>query len=196
MAQVSPAINEVQKVETASWNSPSQPPTPPDDNVDITITDSTPAPTLADAYSFTTEGDPHSELEYSERLTPTGNPLPSDPMLTVAFEEGADVARSPKGATKDNISQQAKRPRTSPDQDLQDPFPTQPSSFSPDEKRQNSQPAGKGGSKITVTVEGADLWHQFYQAGTEMIITRAGRWVMQLNENQIYLQYNPSKYLI
>lgn len=30
-------------------------------------------------------------------------------------------------------------------------------------------------SNIDVTLEGADLWHQFYSAGTEMIITRSGR---------------------
>ena len=29
--------------------------------------------------------------------------------------------------------------------------------------------------QIAITLEGADLWHQFFQAGTEMIITRAGR---------------------
>lgn len=34
---------------------------------------------------------------------------------------------------------------------------------------------GKADPNIVVQLEGADLWHQFYQAGTEMIITKSGR---------------------
>ena len=34
---------------------------------------------------------------------------------------------------------------------------------------------GKLDPNIVVSLEGADLWHQFYQAGTEMIITKSGR---------------------
>ena len=34
---------------------------------------------------------------------------------------------------------------------------------------------GKLDSNVVVSLEGADLWHQFYQAGTEMIITKSGR---------------------
>ena len=34
---------------------------------------------------------------------------------------------------------------------------------------------GKGDPNIVVSLESADLWHQFYQAGTEMIITKSGR---------------------
>ena len=34
---------------------------------------------------------------------------------------------------------------------------------------------GKADPNIVVSLEGADLWHQFYQAGTEMIITKSGR---------------------
>lgn len=35
----------------------------------------------------------------------------------------------------------------------------------------------KQNKKIVVSLEGAELWHQFYQAGTEMIITKSGRLV-------------------
>ena len=34
---------------------------------------------------------------------------------------------------------------------------------------------GKADPNIVVSLEGAELWHQFYQAGTEMIITKSGR---------------------
>lgn len=34
---------------------------------------------------------------------------------------------------------------------------------------------GKVDPNIVVQLEAADLWHQFYQAGTEMIITKSGR---------------------
>ena len=34
---------------------------------------------------------------------------------------------------------------------------------------------GKADPSIVVQLEAADLWHQFYQAGTEMIITKSGR---------------------
>ena len=34
---------------------------------------------------------------------------------------------------------------------------------------------GKGDPNILVSLESAELWHQFYQAGTEMIITKSGR---------------------
>lgn len=34
---------------------------------------------------------------------------------------------------------------------------------------------GKANPNIIVSLEAADLWHQFYQAGTEMIITKSGR---------------------
>ena len=34
---------------------------------------------------------------------------------------------------------------------------------------------GKLDPNIVVSLEGADLWRQFYQAGTEMIITKSGR---------------------
>ena len=40
---------------------------------------------------------------------------------------------------------------------------------------QEEQAAAVHNSKITATLEGADLWHQFYEAGTEMIITKCGR---------------------
>lgn len=36
-------------------------------------------------------------------------------------------------------------------------------------------PPGKQDKKIVISLEGAELWHQFYQAGTEMIITKSGR---------------------
>ena len=36
---------------------------------------------------------------------------------------------------------------------------------------------GKADPNIVVSLEAADLWHQFYQAGTEMIITKCGRQV-------------------
>ncbi len=173
MAQVSPAINEAQNVETASWNSPIQ----PVDNLDITITDSSPPPIgLAEAYSVTT-GDPPHELGCPEPLTSPGDPLSTDPMLASVLEGAAAVARSPNGHSKENeTSPRGKKPRTCPEESLQDAIPAaQPTSStsSPGEKRQSQ--SGNGESKVEVTVEGADLWHQFYQAGTEMIITRAGR---------------------
>ena len=34
---------------------------------------------------------------------------------------------------------------------------------------------GKLDPNVVVSLEGADLWHQFYQVGTEMIITKSGR---------------------
>lgn len=34
---------------------------------------------------------------------------------------------------------------------------------------------GKADPNIAISLESADLWHQFYQAGTEMIITKSGR---------------------
>lgn len=34
---------------------------------------------------------------------------------------------------------------------------------------------GKLDPNVVVSLEGAELWHQFYQAGTEMIITKSGR---------------------
>lgn len=37
-------------------------------------------------------------------------------------------------------------------------------------------PPGKQDKNIVVSLEGAELWHQFYQAGTEMIITKSGRY--------------------
>ena len=40
---------------------------------------------------------------------------------------------------------------------------------------------GKLDPNIVVSLEGADLWHQFYQAGTEMIITKSGRQVILAN---------------
>lgn len=36
----------------------------------------------------------------------------------------------------------------------------------------------KQNKKIVVSLEGAELWHQFYEAGTEMIITKSGRSVV------------------
>lgn len=35
---------------------------------------------------------------------------------------------------------------------------------------------GKQDKNIVISLEGAELWHQFYQAGTEMIITKSGRY--------------------
>ncbi len=35
---------------------------------------------------------------------------------------------------------------------------------------------GKLDPNVVVSLEGADLWHQFYQSGTEMIITKSGRY--------------------
>lgn len=36
-------------------------------------------------------------------------------------------------------------------------------------------PPEKQDKNIMISLEGAELWHQFYQAGTEMIITKSGR---------------------
>jgi len=36
-------------------------------------------------------------------------------------------------------------------------------------------PLEKQDQNIVIALEGAELWHQFYQAGTEMIITKSGR---------------------
>ena len=36
---------------------------------------------------------------------------------------------------------------------------------------------------IMISLEGAELWHQFYQAGTEMIITKSGRYVHTISKN-------------
>ena len=34
----------------------------------------------------------------------------------------------------------------------------------------------KQDKNIIISLEGAELWHQFYQVGTEMIITKSGRY--------------------
>lgn len=36
----------------------------------------------------------------------------------------------------------------------------------------------KQDKNIIISLEGAELWHQFYQVGTEMIITKSGRYVL------------------
>ena len=47
-------------------------------------------------------------------------------------------------------------------------------------------PPEKQNKKIVVTLEGAELWHQFYQAGTEMIITKSGRQVNYQSQIEQY----------
>jgi hypothetical protein len=37
-------------------------------------------------------------------------------------------------------------------------------------------PPGKKDPRIVIALEGAELWDQFFQAGTEMIITKSGRY--------------------
>lgn len=39
-------------------------------------------------------------------------------------------------------------------------------------------PAGKKDPRIVIVLEGAELWDQFFRAGTEMIITKSGRYVL------------------
>lgn len=176
MAQVSPAINEVQTVETTSWNSPARPSTSID-NLDVTITDSSPSPSIAEAYSVTT-GDTPGELGCPEPLTPTDNlgAQPSEPMLASALE-GTAVVNTPKDRDriKSETSQPSKKPRARSDESLGDvPLPAHPPPSPSEDRRQHSR-ASSHPSQVEATVEAADLWRQFYQVGTEMIITRAGR---------------------
>lgn len=39
----------------------------------------------------------------------------------------------------------------------------------------------KSDPNIKIALENAELWQQFHQIGTEMIITKLGRWVIQLS---------------
>ena len=96
MDQVSPALNEAQRIENSSWNSSSLPSSPSANE---------------ENNAFDCEAEKHSTL------------LPS-------------TSKSPG---------------------------------------QEEQAAAVHNSKITATLEGADLWHQFYEVGTEMIITKCGR---------------------
>ena len=62
------------------------------------------------------------------------------------------------------------------------PMPTQASNPPPaiEPPRKKSKTSG-GGSKygnVEVTLEGKTLWEDFYHRGTEMIVNRAGRWVL------------------
>ena len=43
-------------------------------------------------------------------------------------------------------------------------------------------PPEKQDKNIMISLEGAELWHQFYQAGTEMIITKSGRYTLYSNK--------------
>ena len=96
MDQVSPALNEVQRVENTSWNSSSLPSSPS-------------ANEESNAFECTPEK--HSSLLQSTSKSPG----------------------------------------------------------------QEEQAAAVHNSKITATLEDADLWHQFCEVGTEMIITKCGR---------------------
>lgn len=43
--------------------------------------------------------------------------------------------------------------------------------------------AGENIENIKVTLEGKELWDRFNELGTEMIITKAGRWVPSFNQD-------------
>ena len=47
-------------------------------------------------------------------------------------------------------------------------------------------PLEKQDQNIAIALEGAELWHQFYQAGTEMIITKSGRYILLFSPVSIY----------
>ena len=163
MAQVSPALSEVQPVETGSWNSPSQPLTSVD-SVEITVT-GPPTPSTADFYSFTTEGNE------SGRSKPRSIILPSDLGL---IEEDVESNSSPENAAESEIHHVAKKLRTSIPT-VNAVFEDAPRSVKPPPSSFDHAHSSNSSSKVVITLEGADLWHQFCQAGTEMIITKSGR---------------------
>ncbi len=47
-------------------------------------------------------------------------------------------------------------------------------------------PPEKQDQNVMVALEGSDLWHQFFQAGTEMIITKSGRYTRILHAIGVY----------
>ena len=163
MAQVSPAVTlEVQKVETTSWYSLSQPPTPTD-SIEITTEQTTDD-------IFSVEGNPPSESSDSEPLTPS-----SIRGYGMRNEEEIIVTSSPEQELESPV-RPAKKPRHLSSFSLAENIDIHVTPSNSKTSSSVKQQAKAGGSKIVVTLEAADLWHQFYQAGTEMIITKSGRW--------------------
>lgn len=76
------------------------------------------------------------------------------------------------------------RPPSSPDES-----PAPPTCAAPQSMRFGTYLLQEKQDKnIMISLEGADLWHQFYQVGTEMIITKSGRykkdWLWWKNYNE------------
>lgn len=163
MDQVSPTLNEVQKVETTSWNYSSQPPTPAK-SVEIT------SPDGAEVYSVAIDTNP-SCYTPSEHLSPGSNASGSSFDQAVNEETLSaheyNIGSSPKILQSSSLGREENFGGTS---SSSDGFATGISIQRPTVSN----------SKISVTLEGEDLWHQFYSVGTEMIITKCGRQVFDV----------------
>ena len=163
MDQVSPALNEVQTVETASWNCSSQSPTPAK-SVEITCMS---PPDGAEVYTVAIDTNP-SCLTPSEHLSPGSSAsgcsydqAVSDETLSV---HEYNINSSPKILQPSSLGQE-------------EGFGGGNSSSENFATGISVQRPTVSNSKITATLEGDDLWHQFYSVGTEMIITKCGRQV-------------------
>ena len=181
MDQVSPTFSEVH-IETASWNNFSQPSTPATD-VDIITTEHDIA---TEVCSVTVDGvlDTIERSASSRTLTPEVLPYEGDiDVETPIFQEvEADADDSVTTEPAPLVSSTAE-----PDigcaevQHLEldahnaAKFPPKASANPGAGRVSKSRTAVTTCPKIGVTLEGATLWQEFCNAGTEMIITKSGR---------------------
>ena len=161
----------MQHIETASWNSSSRPPTPID-SVEITTTSPCCSTANSDVYTVTLDANlgRRSESRECEPITPEAasvNTIKESSSPEYGIESGQSGAPHVLSDSHLQPDFQNASPFKSPRSENEDASPAKKTKTSPGKSRK--------GSNIAVTLEGADLWHQFYSAGTEMIITKSGR---------------------
>lgn len=154
--------------------------------------DSTAEPSSPANLQILQEPDCKDEEQNSSEYS-CGLPVDND----TAMLEVADLSPSEVQSKKDHRGYRSTRASASTFEEEEYQHMTAPlsSSTSAESSRPLSAPQclqlgtylqpGKQDKNIIVSLEGAELWHQFYQAGTEMIITKSGRYKTGYHKNLV-----------